>query len=167
MASSGLVERLRFGADDPARVVAAMTRIASARDGWVNLLPILAGDDPEADEDRPTSLRFWTLLSGGGPGLTMGTWVPAAPGQRGRERPSLGLSHRAGRRALGELGARAVVVPEGWVVEQDHPRRGLVLRPSADVPHEAVLAFALRALASLAPAQIRAWRADVHPPAAV
>lgn len=166
MGPRGRIEQVRFGPDDPSRVVAAMTRIAAAAEGWVNLLPILAGEDAEADGDRPTALRFMTLFSGGGPGLTMGTWVPAAPGQRGRERASLGLSHRAGRRAVAELAARSVAVPEGWVVEQDHPRRGLVLRPSPEASPDAVLSFALRALAALAPAGVRSWRADIHLPAA-
>lgn len=161
MARTRRIEAIAFLAGEPAELVAAMARLSSAGDGWVNLRPTVEGED----EDRPSTLRFATLFSGGGPGLTMGTWVPAAPGQRGRERASLGLSHRAGRRVVGELAARGVPVPEGWLVEQDHPRRGLVVRPPATATVEAVLAFALAALAVLSPpGAIQGWRAEVHLP---
>lgn len=155
------IETIHFHAEGPAAVLSAMARLSAAGDGWVNLRPSVEGEE----EDRPSSLRFFTLLSGGGPGVTMGTWVPPAPGQRGRERASLGLSHRLGRRAVGELAARGPAVPTGWLIEQDHARRGLVVRPSPTATEEAVLAFALGALAALsAPSAIRRWRAEIHLP---
>lgn len=161
MAVERKVETFGFRADEPAAVVAAMGRLSAARDGWVNLRPTVDGED----DDRPSSLGFFTLLSGGSPGVTMGTWVPAAPGERGRERPRLGLAHRAGRRAVATLTAGGAAVPAGWLVEQDHPTRGLVLRPPVDAPAATVLAFALGALTVLTgPGTIRRWRAEVHLP---
>ncbi len=155
------VETFPFRADEPAAVVAAMGRLSAVGDGWVNLRPTVDGED----DDRPSALRFFTLLSGGGPGLTMGTWVPAAPGQRGRERARLGLTHRAGRRAVAALAAGGAAVPAGWLVEQDHPTRGLVVRPLPDAPAGTVVAFALGALSALSvPGAIRGWRAEVHLP---
>lgn len=151
---------MSFAAGDPGRVLAAMARLAGAGDGWVNVLPRIE----EGDEDRPTSLRFMTLFSGGGMGVTMATWIPRGR-DGGKEHPSLGITHQTGRRAVGELAARGVALPATWQVEQDHPRRGLVVRLPDDEPDEVVLAWALDALGALAaPAAIRGWRADVHAP---
>lgn len=151
---------MAFRADDLGQVVASMARLAAAGDGWINLVP----EFPGGDDDQPTSLRFLTLFGGGGMGLTMGTWVPA-----GRDadagRPRLGVTHTTGRRAVAELAERSVPVPEGWIVEQDHRRRGLVVRPPADASHGAVLAWAVRAITALSsPRAIRGWRADVYAP---
>lgn len=161
MTSRRQVEKLVFRADEPDRVVASMARLAAAGDGWINVLP----SSPDVDDEQPTSLRFMTLFGGGGMGLTMGTWVP--PGRDADEgRPRLGITHVVGRRVVRDLAARSVPVPEGWIVEQDHARRGLVVRPTAEEPHGAVLAWAVRAMAELsAPRPIDGWRADVYAPA--
>jgi hypothetical protein len=154
------LERIAFGAHDLDVVIAAMTRLSMAGDGWINLVPTLAG----ADEERSTSLRFFTLLGGGGMGMTMATWVPAdrreQPG-----RPRLGIAHVAGRRVVALLALRSAPVPDSWVIEQDHPGRGLLVRPPSDEANETVLTWALKAIAQLsAPARIERWRADVYEP---
>ncbi|HUZ19542.1 MAG TPA: hypothetical protein VMU75_03105 [Acidimicrobiales bacterium] len=138
-----------------------MTRLAGAGDGWINLIPKIADDD-----EKPTSLGFFTMFGGGGSGVTMCTWVPGSPDQRGHNQPSLGITHVTGHRAAGELQALGVPIPKTWLVEQDHPRRGLVLRVPPDEPHEQVLAWALRAVGALSvPRPIRGWRAEIHLPA--
>ena len=157
------VRKVAFGADDLSGVVAQMALLTEVGDGWINLVPRISG----ADDERPTSLRFWTLLGGGGMGLTMGTWVPRGRGQPGRDRPSLGITHVTGRRVASELAARSVPVPMAWLLEQDHPRRGLVVSPPADEPHQLVLEWAIRALSALSErGVIRGWRADVYSPIA-
>jgi hypothetical protein len=154
------IEQVHFGVDELTQVVARMTRLTSAEDGWINVIPKINDND-----EKPTSLGFLTLLGGGGPGVTMCTWVPAYHGRRGLMRPSLGITHVTGHRVFADLHRLAVAIPETWFVEQDHPRRGLVLRISSDEPHEQVLEWALRALSALnSPQLIRAWRADVYLP---
>jgi hypothetical protein len=153
---------VEFTVEDPAQVVAHMARLADAEDGWINAVPKINDND-----EKPTSLGFFTLLSGGGSSVTMCTWVPGSHGRHGLTRPSLGIAHGTGHRVFAELHSLAVPIPENWFVEQDHPRRGLVLRVPPDEAHAQVLLWALRAvIALMAPRPIRRWRADVHLPAA-
>ncbi len=153
---------MEFGADEPAYIVACMDRLAGAGDGWINLIPRIADDD---NDERPTSLGFFTLVGGGSTGVTMCTWIPVSRHHRGRIESSLGITHVTGHRAFAELHSLGVPIPATWLVEQDHPRRGLVLRVPSDEPHEQVLVWALRAVGSLtAPRLIRRWRADIYLP---
>jgi hypothetical protein len=138
-----------------------MTELAVAGDGWINLVPRMSEDDDE----KPTSLGFLTLFGGGGSGLTMCTWIPAAKDHAPQPRSSLGIAHVTGHRAVTELAERSTAVPATWVVEQDHPFRGLVVRIPVAEPNEAVVTWALRAVGALGtPRPIRGWRADVYLP---
>jgi hypothetical protein len=155
------IERVEFNLDEPTQIVGYMARLAAAGDGWINLIPNTTDDD-----DRPTSLRFFTLFSGGSSGITMCTWIPPNHTRRELSQPSLGISHVTGHRAAAELLSLALPIPEAWLVEQDHPRRGLVLRVPSDEPHEQVLVWALRAVGALSAfGPIRRWRADIYLPA--
>jgi hypothetical protein len=156
------IERLDFSTDGLTGVVDHMMHLSSAGDGWINLLPKIDDDD-----DKPTALRFFTLLSGGGTGVTMCTWIPGRHDPHGRSLPSHGITHLAGRRVVAVLGALNVPIPGAWSVEQDHPRRGLVLRIPPEVADQDVLIWGLQAVTALArPSTIRGWRADVYLPAA-
>jgi hypothetical protein len=151
---------VEFSGDKAAQIVAWMERLADAGDGWINVIPELNEDD-----ERPTSLGFFTLFGGGGLGVTMCTWIPAAPDDHGGTHSSLGITHLTGQRAFARLTSLGVPVPGPWIVEQDHPRRGLVIRVPADEPHGEVLMWAMRAAAALsAPLRIRGWRADIYLP---
>ena len=154
------IERVQFSVDDLDQVVGRMTKLADAGDGWINVIPHIADYD-----DKPTSLGFLTLLSGGGARITMCTWIPGCHDRQGRTWTSLGISQLTGRRAVPELYSLSAPIPQTWLVEQDHPRRGLVLRvPPAD-PHGQVMAWALRAVSVLnGPGPIARWRADVYLP---
>jgi hypothetical protein len=153
-------ERLDFTIDDVAPVVARMARLARAGDGWINLVPKVADN---ADRQQP--IGFFTLFGGGGTGMTMCTWIPGSNDPRRRRGPSLGIAHVAGRRVVTVLGSVGVPVPELWIVEQDHPRRGLVVRIPREEGQASVLDWALRAVGVLsAPRGIRGWRADVYLP---
>jgi len=156
------IERVDFAAGELAPVVAYMERLAAAGDGWINLVPRIADND-----ERPTSLGFFALFSGGGSGAVMCTWIPGHHGRRGDVESSLGITHVTGRRAVAELRSLGVPVPATWRVEQDHPRRGLVVRIPVAESYDVVLNWASRAVAALcAPHPIWRWRADVHLPAA-
>ena len=154
------VEQEEFSVDNLAQIDAYMARLTRAEDGWINLVPKITDND-----ERPTSLGFFALFGGGAIGVTMCTWIPGKHSRRGFIKPSLGITHVTGHRVFAELHALAVPVPETWLVEQDHPRRGLVLRVPSDEPHEHVLVWALRAVDALsAPRAVRRWRADVYLP---
>ena len=153
------IERVAFNGDELKEVVAYMARLGSAEDGWINLTPRTSDDD-----DRPTSLRFFTLLSGGSTGDTMCTWIPGSHNRRGLVQPTLGIAHITGHRVFAELPLLDVPIPQTWIVEQDHPRRGLILRLPFDESSEQVLIWALRAAGALLALPIRRWRADVYLP---
>jgi len=142
------IERVEFSSEEFSAVIESMEKLAQAGDGWINLIPQI--DD---HEEKSTSLGFFTLLSGGGMGVTMCTWIPRAHDHSGRDQPSLGITHATGHRAGAELYAHAVAIPEAWFVEQDHPRRGLVLRVPNDEPNDQVLTWSLKAMRVLSASQ--------------
>jgi hypothetical protein len=138
-----------------------MAQLAVAGDGWINLIPRMSEDD----DDKPTSLGFLTLFGGGGPGMTMCTWIPGPRDHTAPTPSSLGIAHVTGHRAVTELASRNTAVPQTWVVEQDHPFRGLVLRIPIEESNERVVTWALRAVRALGtPRPIRGWRADIYLP---
>ena len=96
------IERVLFGIDELGEVVAHMARLSSAEDGWINMIPMITSDD-----ERPTSLRFFTLLSGGSTGDTMCTWIPRSRNRRGDVLPSLGIADVTGHRVFADLHASA------------------------------------------------------------
>ena len=153
------IEQLKFGVDDDLTpVVAYMVQLSGAGDGWINLMPRITEDD-----ERPTSLGFLTLFGGGSIGITMCTWIPGSDGRRVRIEPSLGITQVTGRRAIFRLRSLGVPIPDAWRVEQDHPRRGLILRLPSDEAHDHVLVWALRAVSALsAPRLVRGWQADIY-----
>jgi hypothetical protein len=151
---------VEFSVHELTQLVACMARLAGAEDGWINLIPRITDDD-----ERPASLGFFALFGGGGIGVTMCTWIPGSQDHRGRIQASLGITHVTGQRAAARLDSLAVPIPETWLVEQDHPRRGLILRVPSDEPHEQVLVWALRAVGALSiPLRIRRWQADIYLP---
>lgn len=155
------VVRVEFTADDLAPVVSQMQRLAAAGDGWVNVFPRL-GDGPE----QPTSVKFMTLFGGGSIGVTMCTWIPAGSARGSDARPTLGIAHMSFQRVAAQLPARSVPIPNGWFVEQDHPRRGLVVRIDGSGTEAEVLAWGLRAVDALSPPRTdNRWSADIYLPA--
>lgn len=151
------VEQFLFSSRAPAPVVAYVDRLVAAGDGWLNLVPVI--DDRD---ERPTELGFMTLLSGSGMGVTMITWVPKRSGQRRSVDQTLGISHVTGQRAVAPLAAAGVGVPVQWRLDQDHPRRGLIVHPPADEAGETVVTWALRAVEALEGRPLTSWRANVH-----
>jgi hypothetical protein len=155
------IERFEFVPEESAMVVAAMDQLAGAKDGWINLLPAIVDD-----ENAPTApAGLLALFSNENPGVTMCTWVPAGEDRRGRAPTRLGIMHACGRLAMARLGSVNISVPAGWFVEQDHPRRGLVLRVPSDAPQASVLDWALRAGRALCNVRLTGkWQAEIHFP---
>ena len=112
----------------------------------------------------PTGLA--AIFGGGNPGVTMCTWVAAGQDRRGRNPAKLGIMHACGREAAARLRSQDVTLPAGWLVEQDHPRRGLVVQVPAAASPEVVLDWALRAGKALCNVRLTGkWQAEVHFPA--
>jgi hypothetical protein len=157
------IESFSFRPDELTPVTDRMAQLANAGDGWINMVPRMS----QEDDDKPTSLGFMTLFGGGSAGVTMCTWIPGAKDHNSTTQASLGITHVTGHRAVSELAARSTAVPRTWIVEQDHPFRGLVMRIPLEESNEQVLAWALRAVRALGtPRPIRGWRADVYLPLA-
>lgn len=152
---SSIVE---FRTGEPAEVVAIMGELAAAHAGWLNLQPDVAVEDvPD------TGSPFGRLLTATGPPVPLGSWVPGAM-RRGRAEPtSLGLQHPGGRKAVWRLRDVGIVVPDGWTVLADHPRRGLVLRLPDGTDPALALDWLVRAAIELTDMALPdAWRAAVY-----
>lgn len=150
---------VEFERDRPEVVVAAMDALAEGGKGWVNLEPAVAAEDV-AREGSGT----FALFSGRGPVVPLATWTPGSAGRKGRRQPAmLGLQHPAGSKAKPLLGQRGLAVPEGWLVVQDHVRKGLVVQVPAFVGPAEVLDWVLQAATLLSTVPLLGgWRAAVY-----
>ena len=123
---------------------------------WVNVIPDL-GDDV----DTPPSLV--RIFSSRGPAVPVVTLV--APDRRGRKpRPgSVGIEHGAGDRVSARLAEAGLTRPGGWVLRQDHPKRGLVFEVSDEVPGAAALGHGVAVARWLSPSPPRGrWLVALH-----
>ena len=141
-------------------VLQAMADITQAGDGWINLLP---GIDEEDAPPRPTGLS--AILAPRLGGAVMGTWTPQVQGRRGTEGASIGLMHPAGRFAARQLASLGAAVPEGWVIRQDHARRGLILQAPIGAAHLDIVNWIIAAATALNTLPTTGeWRADIYLP---
>jgi len=155
------IERFEFVSGEPAKALEYMGQLVEAQSGWINFLPGIV-----EDEERPQSPTGLAALFGfGAPGNVMCTWIPAAQDRRRLDAPKLGIMHPRGQRAAPDLQSLGVPIPVAWRIEQDHPRRGLVLCVPFDAPNASVLEWILRAGAALCYARLTGrWQAEVHLP---
>lgn len=131
-----------FRADDVAgrgRVLDHMVRLGTAHHGWVNLQPGVR------EEDVPETGVITGLIGGAGPDVPVCTWVAGRSARHGPEPDSLGLQHATGPKVVGRLASLGCPLPAGWRWVQDHPRRGLVVRPPPATPPGDMLDWLLRA----------------------
>ncbi len=150
---------VEFLTDDLGPVVARMEELAERQDGWINLEPGVNEDDLP-----PARTGLAGLISGRGPDVPLATWTPAVLTKARPQPPSIGIHHGAGPGARARLDAAGRPVPQGWVVLQDHAKRGLVVAVPPAVPHVDVLEWLLAATALLSTVPLdRDWRAAVYP----
>jgi hypothetical protein len=140
-------------------VVAAMEAVAGAGTGWVNFEPAVEVDDVAA-----AGSGTFAMFSGRGPVVPLGTWTPARAQSRGRREPAmLGLQHPAGSKARPVLAQFDHPVPDGWVVVQDHVRKGLVVTLPDGAPAGEVIDWLIRAARLLSTVPLSGgWRAAVY-----
>lgn len=149
---------LEFDPDRADEVVATMAAMARAGKGWVNFEPAV-----DVDDVPPESGTF-SLFSGRGPVVPLGTWTPGSTSRRGRvARAMLGLQHPAGSKAKPLLAERGHPVPQGWLVVQDHVRKGLVVSVAAEADAADVLRWLLHAATLLTTVPLTGrWRAAIY-----
>lgn len=150
---------VEFQPDRVGAVVAEMEAVGHAGAGWVNLEPAVEVDDVAA-----AGSGTFALFSGRGPVVPLATWTPAKLQRRGRrEAAMIGLQHPAGTKAKPLLAELGHPVPEGWVVVQDHVRKGLVIALPDSVDATDALGWVIRAARLLSAVPLTGqWRAAVY-----
>ncbi len=161
MTSRRATETIEFTPPEISAVVDALAHLRAVGNGWVNFLP---GIDEDAVDVEPPSGLF-AFFGNRAPPVTMATVMPAKSDRRDTEGMTVGLMHPTGAKALARLAEVGVGLPDGWVVRQDHVRRGLVLRTPPDTPEAAVIGWCVRAGTALCRAEMTGeWRAVVYLP---
>jgi hypothetical protein len=152
---------IEFRPPDVAGVADSLAKLRQAGNGWINLMP---GIDEEAAEPEPQAGLF-AFFGNRAPPVTMATIMPPKQGRRAGEGVTVGLMHPTGAKALARLAAQGIALPEGWVVRQDHARRGLLVRAPSEADDAAVLTWAIDAGTALCRADMTGqWRAVVYLP---
>ena len=161
MSSRRETKTMEFTPPEVAGVAGALSQLREAGSGWVNLLPGI--DEDTVDVDPPAGL--FAFFGNRAPPVTMATIVPAKRDRGDTGWITVGLMHPTGAKAVARLADAGVALPEGWVVRQDHARRGLVLRTPVDAREADVIAWCVRAGTALCRAEMTGrWRAVVYLP---
>jgi hypothetical protein len=97
--------------------------------------------------------------------VTMCTLMPASPSKQAFDGVTIGVLHPTGNKVVARLADAGVPMPEGWVVRQDHNRRGLVVRALRGAPENEIIEWSLRAGAALCREELTGeWQAVVYLP---
>jgi hypothetical protein len=156
------VDRFEFTPPAYERVTGYLHHLTEAGQGWINLMP---GVELDENESQTTPPGLFSLFTNRQPPVTMGTLVPARPTRRGEEGVTVGLLHPTGAKAAARLAEAGVPVPQGWLVKQDHARRGLVVLALHGAPEADIIGWALRAGTALCRQEMTGpWQAVVYLP---
>ena len=101
----------------------------------------------EADEDAGPAhgdSALFSFLAARGPSSPLATVMCDGAGSI-----EIGIQHRAGVKAADQLADAGVERSDGWVVRQDHPRRGLVLWLPEGAGAESVAMWIIRSMDAL------------------
>ncbi len=109
---------------DPDDLVEVLDEAAGTPGAWVNVEP----DIDDALRDEVSGLFAW--FSAKGAQVPVGTFVAGT----GRDVPSIGVDHGYGRGAGDRLREANLSAPGGWLLRQDHPKRGLVWEAPREEP---------------------------------
>ncbi|HEY1828884.1 MAG TPA: hypothetical protein VGG38_01445 [Acidimicrobiales bacterium] len=156
-------QEFEFSPPDVSRVSAYLETLGEAGDGWINLLPGVE----LAEEDQPSASPglFGILFGSKTPPVTMGTLMPPKLTRRQFDGVTIGLMHPTGNKAVARLSGLGVPLPTGWVVRQDHARRGLVIRTALGTPTGDVVQWTVRAGTALCREELTGrWQAIVYLP---
>lgn len=152
---------IEFTPPDVTPVADYLAQVTEAADGWINLLP---GVDME--EERPVAPSgLFGLFGNRQPPVTMCTLMPPKKDRQVSEGVTVGLLHPTGGRAVARLAEAGVTMPPGWLVRQDHARRGLVVRAPVGAPGAEVIGWSIRAGTALCREEMTGrWQAVVYLP---
>jgi hypothetical protein len=152
---------LEFVPPDDDEVAKRLAEVCAAGDGWINLLPGVPEDSPDLNQPKGLFSFFGNRQAP----VTMVTLMPERLNRRSREGLTVGMMHPTGPKAVARLAEEGVLLPEGWVVRQDHARRGLLLSvPSTEAGRD-VIAWSVRAGTALCRAEMTGrWQAIVYLP---
>jgi hypothetical protein len=161
VSSGRRTKTIEFTPPDVDGVADSLRGLRDAGSGWVNLMP---GIDEDAGDLHPRAGLFAFFGNQAAP-VTMTTVMPPKQDRRASEGLTVGLMHPTGGKAVARLAEAGVTVPEGWVVRQDHARRGLLVRTPVDVSESDVIGWSVRAGTALCRAAMTGqWRAVVYLP---
>lgn len=154
-------ENFLVAADDPADMVEGLLEVAGQPGSWLNIEPDVQ------DSLRADVSGLFSWFSARGSQVPVGTLVAASP----RSPASIGIDHGSGRGAGDRLTAAGIGPPPGWVLRQDHPKRGLVWESPAGpgTPAEAAAVARLFMEATELFCQLQVpgrWRVGIHTPKA-
>jgi hypothetical protein len=151
-------EELEFDAERPEAVARHMERLGAVHRGWINVQPAIREEDAPAS---PTPLGL--LFSADLYEVPVCTWVAGSVARHGLAPDSLGVQHATGPRAVARLASLGHPLPDGWRWVQDHPRRGLVVRPPVGTPYGEELTWLIGAGTALSGVPLTGrWRALVY-----
>ncbi len=147
-----------FVAHDDPGILSRMAEVAVGGTGWINFEPVIE------EEHEPPQPGPFAFLGGSTHQIPVCTWKPGRRSTNGTVKPTtVGLQHASGPRVAARLRELGCVLPEGWRITQDHPRRGLVALVPSDADNRVVLDWLLQAasLVCSVPSTGR-WTASVH-----
>ena len=108
------------------------------------------GRKVEEGEVHQSSI-FWRMFSSRGPIIPKFTWVPSYE-KKGQVVPAqIGITHPVGTKAIERLKDFEIEIPQGWILHQDHPKRGMVISLPEGCSQDQVVSFAVRTLEILSP----------------
>jgi hypothetical protein len=156
------VDTFEFTPPSIDRVTGYLHHLSEAGQGWINLLP---GVELEEEEQQTMPPGLFSLFSNRQPPVTMCTLMPARPTRRAFDGVTVGVMHPTGGKAMARLADAGVAKPAGWLVRQDHPRRGLVLLTVHGTPEADVISWAIKAGMALCRKEMTGeWQAVVYLP---
>jgi hypothetical protein len=151
---------VEFDPYEPAVLLERMEELAAAGHGWINLA---ADADADAQAAAAAGAGLFRIFSARGPAVPFCTWVARERTRKQVEYVSIGVQHGSGPKALARLAEQGHALPEGWLVLQDHPKRGLVVALPVDTPHDAVLRWLVLAARLLSTETLPdRWHAAVY-----
>jgi hypothetical protein len=152
---------IEFTPSDVNAVADQLRTLRAAGSGWINLMP---GIDEEASDVHPRAGLFAFFGNNAAP-VTMTTLMPPKKERRDTEGLTVGVMHPTGGKAVTRLAEAGVHIPDGWMVRQDHARRGLLVQTPVQVAESDVLEWSVRAGTALCRAEMTGrWRAVVYLP---
>ncbi len=134
-------ETIEFTPPDIDGVAASFEALRAAADGWVNLLPGV----PEGAVEAEQPAGLFAVFGNRAAPVTMVTLIPPKADRRGAEGVQVGVMHPTGGKSVARLAEAGVPLPGGWVVRQDHVRRGLVLRTPVEATAAEIISWSVRA----------------------